>query len=167
MPDPTSNISVRLLVDVPPATSYILHSSGLREAYVNKLRMDFLNYKGQDYFVLNPRNEQIWNDAWKDQAERRYNQVGDYLIDIATGEESFIDLNSTGTELVCSEYAWIIAKEDVENGDTIVDIHFTNCAGHAERWTGPAGVVTDTNYTACAIGVPSVSAGKIIYRNPC
>jgi hypothetical protein len=167
MPDPTININARLLVDVPPATSYILHSSELRQVYINKLRTDFLNYNGQDYFILNPRKEQIWNDAWKDQAKRKYNQTGDYLIDITTEEETFIDLNSTGTELVCSEYIWVITIEEVENLDTIVQIEFINCKGNSDSWTGPAGAIVENKYNICAIGVPVVSVGKITYSQPC
>ena len=94
MENNVNNINARLIVDVPAATSYVMHSSELKQVYFNWLRMSFLNYRGQDYFVLHPEEERTWEQTWKNQTERRYIQEGDYRVDLISGEQTVIDLDS-------------------------------------------------------------------------
>jgi hypothetical protein len=165
MSNDVNNLNVRFLVDVPPATDFVCHSSELKEVYVNKLRMDFLNYKGQDFFAknCNPAEEENWNSVWKDQAEIRYNQEGDYKVNIATGEEMFIDLNIAEPIKVCSEYIWY---KQALNSELLVSIVYMDCDCTVQTVKEKVKNLIEP-FILCAYDLPSVTNGIIAYSKPC
>ena len=160
-----NNLNVRFLVDVPPATHLIFHSSELKGVYVNKLRMDFLNYKGQDYFAkqCSPEEEQKWNAIWNDQAERRYIKEGDYQIEVATGEETFIDLNTIVPVRVCNEYVWYKAKLEPRLRVTIT---YMDCECNVQTIEDLVENLPEP-LIVCAYDLPSVTDGSLSYSQPC
>lgn len=165
MVNTANNLNVRLIVDVPPATDYIVHSSELKEVYVNKLRMDFLNYKGQDYFhkQCSSEEETKWNDIWKSQAERRYVKEGDYNINVATGEETHIDLNEITPIRTCNEYAWYKAKL---NQKLAVSMTYMDCNCDIQVLRGIVEILPEP-LLICAYDLPSVTDGIIAYIQLC
>lgn len=165
MSNDVNNLNVRFLVDVPPATHFICHSSELKEVYVNKLRMELLNYKGQDFFAKNcsPAEEENWNTIWKDQAERRYSQEGDYEVNIATGEEVFIDLNTAEPIKECGEYIWYKAGL---NPNLLVSIVYMDCDCTVQTVEEQVMNLVEP-FVVCAYDLPSVTDGTVAYSQPC
>jgi len=165
MANDVNNLNVRFLVDVPPATHFILHSSELKKVYANQLRMDFLNAKGQDYFAIacNQIEENNWLTIWKDQAERRYPVDGDYHIEIATGEETLIDLNTIVPIRECNQYSWTKAGLP---GSTIVTMTYTDCDCVVQTIEGTVASLQEP-LLVCSFDTPSVTAGGIVFIAPC
>lgn len=165
MTDNKNNLSTSFIVDVPPATHFIMHSSELKNVFINQLRMDFLNSKGQDFFAKNCSTveEDYWKGVWKDQAESRYKVEGDYQVEIATGEETLIDLNVVEPIKVCLEYEWDIQAVDTKEFVTMV---YTDCECTVQTLEGKAGDLPGKT-TICAFDVPSVTNGIITNNGTC
>lgn len=160
-----NNLNARFLVDVPPATTFIAHSSELKKVYVNKMRMDFLNYNGQDYFANNcsPAREQELISNWENQAEIRYEQPGDYQVDILTGEETLIDLTTPPPALVCNEYSW---NRSAVNPNLLVSVVFMDCDCTVQTVEGISSTLPDP-LLICAYDMPSATAGVIAFTQLC
>lgn len=160
-----NNLSVRFLVDVPPATSYVAHSSELKKALVNKLRSDFLNFNGQDYFAKNcsPAQEQALVSNWKNQAENKYQQPGDYEVNIATGVETFINLNTATPVRVCKEYSW---NRTGVNSALLVSIVYMDCNCTVQKIEAISSTLTNP-LLVCSYDIPTVTAGVVAYTQLC
>ena len=165
MAQSANSLNVRMLLDVPPPTRFTCHSSELKGAFANKLRMDFLNFKGQDYFVnaCSPAEEQTWLAAWKDQADIRYAQEGDYSIDLITGEETFIDLTIPIPTINCDKYSWDISE--IMEG-TPLTITYLDCECNVQTITGDTGSISNP-FIVCSQDIPSVNLGVISYVESC
>lgn len=165
MANTNNSLNTRFLVDIPPATHLIYHSSQLKTAYIDRQRMDFLNYHGQDYFAkqCDSKEEEVWNRRWKDQADRRYPEDGDYLVEVATGIESFIDLQNAAPVNTCSTFLWV--KEGLDKRMT-VSIVYTDCKCEIQKIEAKVEALEEP-LKICAFNTPSVSNGVIVYLRPC
>jgi hypothetical protein len=160
-----NEMNVRFLVDVPPPTFFVSHSSELKIAYYNQLRTEFLNFKGQDYFTLecNITEQETWEAAWRDQADIRYAIEGDYRIDAITGEETLIDLNVIAPVRTCDRYSWDLTGLA---GETLVTLVYNDC--NCEVQTVEDIVSNLANpYVFCSFDLPTVTAGVLTYVEPC
>jgi hypothetical protein len=160
-----NNLSVRFLVDVPPATSYVAHSSELKKALVNKLRSDFLNFNGQDYFArgCSPAQEQALISNWQNQAEAKYSVVGDYEVNIATGEATIINMTTATPVRICKEYSW--SRTGVNSG-LLVSIIYTDCNCNVQKIEAISSTLASP-LLVCSYDIPTVTAGVVAYTQLC
>lgn len=156
-----NNSNTRFLVDVPPATKVIFHSSQLKLAHIAKERMAFLNYYGQDYFAkqCDSKDEETWMERWKDQADRRYPKTGDYLVEVDTGLEIFIDLQNTAPENTCSRFLWLLEGLDLS---LTVKITYTDCDCVVQTIEDSVSDLPKP-FEIQALNTPEVSNGSIVY----
>lgn len=161
MANSNNSLNTRFLADVPPPTRVIFHSSQLKAAYIDKQRMDFLNYHGQDYFAkqCDNKTEKEQKERWQDQADRRYPVEGDYLVEVETGFESFIDLQNSAPIDTCSRFLWI--KEGLDPNLTVSTV-FTDCDCQEQKIEAKVEELEEP-LAIRAFNTPVVSNGAIIY----
>jgi hypothetical protein len=170
--------------EIPPATSFIQSSVGLRSSFVIRqqalLITDMIIKGGKD---PNDITEQQWEEykaEWKKEAEIKYPDIGDYkiwLVDPETKEPvpigevvEFIGgaVRDNPGILPCIEYFLELSGEIIPDPDTfIVTVNYTDCTITQVTISDTAAKLQNLSICVGQATTPITSAGEFIEVAPC